>query len=423
MNTIQTTFNELAVETSIVENLAVPDGQTPLSISQPIDMGADKLLRDYRNAWLTYPPLDVEYLMQTLNEHLNNCLDIRLKAQDLEIKAFSEANEQLLQRKLLETFQNQIKLFAENEPKLLGNTINPKYKAVDGSLSGDLNADYWKNVLKEQESQLNLKIEDADKRLTRLNELGSGNNYIARFEFLKKLFETDLIEAYCRAKAAAVGLKAIYEINIPVPEITDEEYLNKLILWARLATYELEKKLFFVRETTVAFALNDGSTGAAPALVFDAPRLMTLDAFRLARNGGTITFLLKEDFFSRLNLKLKNPRLKGLDVSVVRKDNPTSPSPHQFWRVYVSPPEKKIIIAAGVQPYSYEPIVFIPMATYLAHTPELNVVGNQREVNNVSPIGNWTIRIEPKSILGNFDTNDDNVDNIIIRMRIAYDKD
>jgi len=436
MNTIQKTFNELASETTGAENLAVAEGQTPKAISQPIDIGAINLLRPYENSWFTYPPLDVEYLIQTLNEHLNNCLEIRLKAQDLEIKAFAEVNDQLLQRKLLETLQNQIKLFAEYEPKLLGNTINIKFKAADGTISGDPiepfpknpqdpepQNNYWYKVLVEQEAQLKLKIEDADKRLSRLNELGSGNNYVARFEFLKKLFETDLIEAYSRARAASIGLKGVYGITLDVPEIVDEGYLNKLILWARKATYELERKLFTVRETTVAFALNDGSEGANPPLNYDAPRIFTLTDFRVKRNGGSFTFRLNADFFTRLNLNLTNPRLKGIDVNIIRNGNPVTPAPHQFWRFFVKPPIKKINIAAGVQPFSYEPTVYIPMCTYLSHSPDLNIVTNQREVNNVSPIGEWTIRIEPNSLLGVAPSNDENIDNVIIRMRIAYDKD
>lgn len=232
----------------------------------------------------------------------------------------------------------------------------------------------------------------------------------------------DLIEAYCRARAAALGLKAIYQVDVPVPDITDIGYLDQLILWARKATYELEKKMFFVREATVFFALNDGSTGApagAPP-VYDSPRIMTLDAFRVARSGGTFTFNLSDDFFKRLNLKLNNPRLKGIDVSVVPND---TKQPLQFWRVFVKPPVKKIIVATGVQPYAYEANVFVPAATYIAHAAELGVVPNQREVNNVSPIGEWTIRIEPKSIFGNIDTNNDYVDNLLVRMRIAYDKE
>jgi hypothetical protein len=423
MNTIQTIFNALAEESALAAELSIQEGQSPVPISQPIDVGADKLLRDYKNAWLTYPPLEVEYLVQTLNEHLNNCIEIRLKAQDLEIKAFSEASDQLLQRRLVDTLKNQIKLFADNEPKLLGNTINAKYQPASGAVTGDTAQDYWKSLLKEQETQLKYKSEDADSRLTRLNETGSGNNYVSRFEFLKKLFETDLIEAYCRARAASVGLKAIYEIDTPVPDIADIGYLDKLILWARGITYDLEKKLFNVRETTVAIALNDSSTGAVATAppVYDLPRIMTLDAFRLTRtNGGAFIFSIPDDFFKRPNLKLKNPRLKGIDVSVIAAETKL---PLQFWRILVKPPVKKINIATGVLPYSHEPTVFVPMATYLAHTADLSIVPNQREVNNVNPVGEWTIRIEPKSILGSADTNNDYVDNLLIRMRIAYDKD
>lgn len=420
MNTLQSTFNSLAKQNDNAGSLAVAEGNAPLSISQPIDTGADKLLRDYKNSWLTYPPLEVEYLMQTLNEHLNNCLDIRMKAQELEIKAFAETNDQLLQLRLTEAMQKQLKLIEENEPKLLGNTIGTKYHS-NGAITGE-QATYWKDLVKEQEQQLDYKLEDINARLKRLSENGSGNNYVLRFEFLQKMFEIDLIEAYCRIRAASIGLRAIYNINVPVPEITDTGYLDKLILWGRKATYEMEKKLFNYREVTVGFALNDSSTGAPATVapVFDAPRIMTLDAFRLSRNGGSFTFNLPTNFFERLNLKLKNPCLRGLDVHVVAND---AKQPLQFWRVYVKAPTKKITLDTGIQPYSYEPVVYIPMATYIGHTSELNTVPNQREVHNVNPVGEWTIRIEPKSIFANVDANNDHVDNILVRMRISYEKE
>lgn len=421
MNTMQRTFNELAEASSLLEGLTRPSDQTPISISQPIDVGADNLLRGYKNAWLTYPPLEVEYLIQTLNEHISNCLDIRLKAQELEAKAFSEASDQLLQRKLIETLMNQIAIYAENEPKLLGNSVNAKFNYDEKAISSEP-SEYWQKVLNEQKAQLQIKLQDSNKRLEQLSESGSGNNYVQRFEFLKKTFEVDLIEAFCRARAASIGLKSIYEIDLPVPEITDIGYLDKLTLWARKATYELEKKFFLIREITVTFAINDGTVGTAAIAqpIFDAPRIMTLDAFRQARAGGNFTFNLSDNFFKRLNLNLKNPRLRGLDVHVVSTENKL---PFEFWRVFVKPPVKRIAIGTGVQSYSYESAVFIPMATYIAHTSELNIVSNQREVNNVSPIGEWTIRIEPRSVLGIVETNNDYVDNLLIRMRLAYDKE
>jgi len=419
MNTIQKTFNELALNTDILSNLSVNEGETPIPISEPIDTGAQQLLGNYSNTWLTYPPNEVEYLVQTLNEHLENCLEIRQKAQDLEIMAFKETSEQVLQRKISAILMEQLHLFKDNEPKLLGNIVNAN---IDNNHINGSNSDYWQKLFDKQQQQLELRLADANNKLERLAENGSGNNFVERFDFLKNLFEKDMIEAYCRARAAAVGLKNIYKIDQAVPNITDNGYLDKLVLWARDVTYKLEKKFFNIRETTIAFALNDGSTGApaAAAPVFDAPRIMTLDAFKNSRTNGRFDFSIDEAFFDRPNFKLNKARLKGLDIHVISKDDK---QPHEFWRVTAKLPSLKMEIAPGAPQHHYEPKLFIPMATYFAHCPDLNAVPNHREVNNVSPLGDWTLHIEKRSLSSKSETNSDVIDNIIIRMRIAYEKE
>lgn len=414
--TIERVFTDLAEETPLANAFLPSDENASLSISQPIDRGAEKLLSRYENAYLTYPPHEVEYLVQTLNEHLANCLELRLKAQELEVRAFTEASDQLLQRKLLATIRKQAELFASNEPNLLANTV--KAKVADGAVSGDLGVTYWQDMLREQINQIEQRLEDANLRLARLGEDGGGTNYVERFEFLKQIFNIDLVEAYCRARAASVGLKHIYGITTEVPPLTDTGYLNKLTLWARTVTYELEKKFFNIRETTLAFALNDGSN-ETPLPTDDVPQIMRLDNFRNLRSGGSFTFKIEKGFFERSNLNLKNPRLRGLDVHLWVNEKVST---MQFWRVFVKAPTQKIEIGSGIPPLTYEPNIFIPLATYPSHVAETEEVSNQREVHNVNPIGEWTIRIEPKSITGLVTNNNDNVDNLILRMRVGYEK-
>lgn len=422
MKTIQKTFNDLAQKTSIASDLSISDGQSPKSISEPIDIGADNLLESYKNSWFSYPPLEVEYLIQTLNDHLSNCLEIRQKAQDLEVKAFGEANEQLIQRTLLESIEEQLTLFAENQPKLLSNSIDTKFDETSGSFHS-AESTYWATMLEKQQQQLKIKLKDVDNRLSRLNETGSGNNYVARFDFLKKIFEKDLIEAYCRSRAAALGLKNIYNLDIPVPEITNVGFLDKLVIWAREATYELEKKFFKIRETTVSFSLHDSTVAAAAlaAPVNNTPRIFTFDEFKteLKSPNPSFTFNIPNNYFERLDLKLKNPRLKGLDVNIIGVDGKKT---QKYWRIVVQAPIKKINIATGVNPYSYQSKLYIPTATYVDDLSDIQSVPNRIEVNNVSPIGEWTIKIEPTSISGDIlNTDNKSLYNLIIRMRIAHE--
>src|SRR5947209_8327226 len=102
-STLNDAFKSLAAVTTPAQMTFVTQlGANPPAILEPIDKGAIALLQHYTSNWLTYPPLEVEYLIQTLNEHLSNCLEIRSKAYDLEIKAFVEANDQVLQRNILD---------------------------------------------------------------------------------------------------------------------------------------------------------------------------------------------------------------------------------------------------------------------------------------------------------------------------------
>ena len=417
MNTLQEIFNSLAIETPLAENLNSPINQ-PLKISQPIDTGAVALLQPFVNAYVTYPPLEVDYLVKTLNQHIANCLELRMKAQDLEVRAFVEASDQLLQRYLLESLQRQANLFALNEPRILANTINTRL--MNGTVQGDA-ITYWNDILTEKIVQITKQIEDADKRLKMLTQNGSGTNFVERFEFLKKLFEIELIEAYCRASTANIGLKKIYNIDIPMPQIVDVGYLNELTIWTRKITYELEKKFFDIRETTVAFALNDYSTGAAAIAppVYDLPRILTKDAYERGLAQGNFTFTLTEDMFTRLNQRLKNPRLRGIDVHATKSAPP--PLQPDYWRIFLKAPIQRISIGVGIPDYTYEPAVHVPMATYPLYMNDNNLSENLEEVYNVTPIGDWIMKIEKKNIK-NGDTSYLNVENLIIKMRITYER-
>jgi hypothetical protein len=376
-------------------------------ISQPIDKGAAELLRPHENAYHTYPPNEVDYLIRTLNDHLYNCLELRQKAQDLEVRIFAEANEHSLQKKLLEICKRQAELVAMYEPKLLGNKVDAR---LNGGVVEGTDSAYWAEVLATQKEQIEAREKDAELKLRRLAEEGSGANFGTRFEFLKKLFDVDLVEAYCRARAAALGLREFHGLDHPVPAVTDVGYLDKLVLWARGVTYEFEKQLFNVREATVAFNLHDAGTGE------DVPRLMTADAFRAARGAGTFAFELKAEYFRRPCLQMKNPRLRAVDAFVWNAANTAI----NHWRVRIDPPELRIPLGAGGTNWTRKPQVLVPMATYPSRLAEIEMP-NQREVHNVNPIGEWTIRIEPKSIFGQNTNDNGQVDNVLLRLRIAYE--
>jgi hypothetical protein len=76
MNTFENVFNELSEETPIAKNYT--SGIDPFSISKPIDTGAVNLLQPFSNSYVSYPPLEVEYLVQKKNEHISTLIEMRV---------------------------------------------------------------------------------------------------------------------------------------------------------------------------------------------------------------------------------------------------------------------------------------------------------------------------------------------------------
>lgn len=417
MNTFEKIARQLATQNPALTNYFTDSTGKFRSISQPIDKGALQLLQPFENAYLTYPPLEIEYLIQTLNEHIANCLDLRTKAQELESRIFFEVSEQLLTRALLDSVQNQSETIALNEPALLGNTINAGIE--DGKIKGDKSS-YWSDILKEQISQLKYRKEDIDNHLNKMDEDGSAMNYVARFEFIKELFNKDLIEAYCRAKTAFIGLKFVYNIDIKFPAIIDIGFLDKLTLWSREATYELEKKLFKQRFTNIVFSLHDYSnTGQNPQGV---SRILTQDTYKTKRSATNIDFKLVKDNFVHNNQNLEKPLLRGIDLFFTTNSNPDDFL--RLWRVKIKLPEQIIPIQRGIPDYAYKPIVFSPATTI---NYKSNMISTQidllREVHNVNPLGDWMISFEKNSIIGGSADAENTAQNIYIRMRIAYERE
>ena len=400
------------------DNLRSSDDEpgTPPIIATPIDKGAKALLERHSRSWLDYPALEVEYLVRTLNEHIRHCIEIREKAQDLEARAISETMEKELQIALFQILAQQADLAKANEPSLLGNLKGVRIE--NGQPVGEA-SDYWNKLTELQKTHLSQQENHARLRLEQMKEPGSGANYVARFLALKEAFDIDLREAYLRAQAASFGLKEIYGIDAPLPPLVDVGYLDQLANWARETTYKFEKKLFRVYETVVGFALRTGSA-AAP---LDLPRVLVDTEFEKARGAFMFRLPLKamEDLFNRLELKMRNPRLRGIDVIAYASNEGTTLT-QRYWRVRVDLPKQTIRGDSGHE-LPINPQVILPFVTYAAIRSSTSDYPTQRECHNVNPIGEWLILIEPHDwATGTPTDNKDHIHNLIVRMRVSYER-
>jgi hypothetical protein len=375
-------------------------------IFEPIDKGAKKLLDKYSKSWLEYPALEVEYLIKTLNDHLANCINLREKAQELEVRAIQEVIETSGQIKTLEISKNLLDKLILIEPLKAANSIDASV------LDKDKQKQYWDRFFELNRDQIDSQLHYAQMRLENFKENGSGRNYIERFVAIKKLFEVELIEAYLRAQAASKGLAHVYGITKAVPALIDIGYLDTLLIWAREATYELEKKLFKYSEATLAFSLNGNSS--------DLPTIMTSDAFKKARDANLYSFKITKETFNRLEMDIKNPRMRGINlIAIIGKTG--NSNDQNYWRVRVDIPEQTIQSDTGAA-WNQRPRVLLPLVTYpMIDQPSPETL-SQRSVMNATPFGEWLIKTEPQEFRAGLPNSEETLTNLVLKIRVSYER-
>lgn len=382
-----------------------PNLRGTLPIAEPIDIGAISLLAPWTSAKLEFSPREVEYLLSSVNEHLRNCLELRNRAQDLEVSAYNESIELQCQDAILRLLESQIALNCQNDAKTMANAAS--FTVEKTRTSPVPNFEYWNSLLSNQREQLVARRRYLESRKSIHEASGSGANFVERFAFLKSLFNVDLVEAYRRSVAAAKGLAEIYNFKKPLPPVKDVGYLNELVLWSREATYNLERQLSTRREAVVGFALHDGGGGQ------DVPSLSSKAAFDAAIDNGIFGFTLEASMFERHEFKAIDPRLRGIDLLAVRSDDKPS---KDFWRVGIDLPVQTLDATFND---SAAMTVNLPFVATIAEATRTLGVASQRHINNATPIGAWHLRIGRKSVAG---TTRDNtrLENFILLLRISY---
>ncbi|CAN0588066.1 unnamed protein product, partial [Ectocarpus sp. 12 AP-2014] len=116
------------------------DKNGKLSVLKPIDSGAIELLRDINNSALSYNPLHIEPLLEEVNQHLSQCLELQSLAQGIERQAIMDIINYDSTTKELELRQQSL----DNLKTYDGNTKNiskqVRLQYENGAISSDIDS-------------------------------------------------------------------------------------------------------------------------------------------------------------------------------------------------------------------------------------------------------------------------------------------
>ncbi len=378
-------------------------------ILQPIDVGADELLNTYTKSQLQYSPYEIEYLSTALVEHILNCKNLREKAQQLEVLASAARLELILERKTIEFSEALADFDATYNPHIAGAMYDPQLSGTKFASSSDAPDIY--NKRRQIEQQLvDARKEQLSARLALLRQPGSGNNHAERFGSIKDEFALELTEAYLKVRSLAVGCKELYGINInSLPEPTKVGYLNRLDSWSKKTSVLLDRALLGKTSILVAIGLRKGGDAAS------VPGLLSEADFNAGRSSGSFNFKITPELFAAQALSLTRPRIRALEVYTYADGLPKAPD---YVRVKVTMPDQSI--GSGIPKlWSMRPTIYFPLAT--APQGAEFAFQSRREVYNASPIGDWSLTLEKRTIMDRDATKDEVVRNLFLVMRLTTD--
>ena len=204
-----------------------------------------------------------------------------------------------------------------------------------------------------------------------------------------------MVEAYRRALVCTKALKEIYEIDIALPAIAKNGYLNALALWAQESADKLGVLLDNRTVSEVAFSLS------APAEDCTATELLKRSAYEASFTIGAFHFAISENNFAKFGIG--SPLLQSLRIFVESKDDLRI----RAWSAVVTPPTSPL---SGSR--------FPCMAT-------TNFVGSGQEnsafhgIHNLNPLGNWALTLGARAITGEANTSAE-IKNIGVIMTVSH---
>lgn len=372
------------------------------SLASALDDSVDDLLRDSLVQPSPANPHYVEDLLRDCVDRISNCLVLREKAQDVELRATGEALNYKIQEATVEMQQTVDKLLRDVTPRTVQSATGVSIEGGKVTFVND-DAEAWQKVASAHD-KLYMELREALAiQKAKASAPSNGSNFVERFAFLKKLFDLNLVEAYRRSVVAARALKDIYAIDVPLPKVTKHGYLNEISLWAQRASDLLDDALDARLFSDVVFAVS-GVDGT-----LKDQELVPRERFTTELATGRLTFKLTPTHFERC--QMRDPLLRSVRLQVQCKDETRV----RIWpaQVYLpkSRPTGRVEVVSSVMPSVYQ------------DTPDESSV--IRSIHNISPVGDWEIRLPERSITPEAATalaatKTTEIVNIYVYLRLSY---
>ncbi|UTP39776.1 hypothetical protein M9M90_00970 [Phenylobacterium sp. LH3H17] len=368
------------------------------ALSVPLDDGVQDLIQNALAAvGEAANPLYVEDLLNDCMVRIGNCLSLRDRAYDLEVRAVGDALAYRVEKAALDLQNKSLAVLGPHQGKLLQNAIG---LAVGDKVIAPQSLDEtaWKE-LEVLQRGMNAAVTTAlGVRKAKASEDGNGSNYSQRFAFVKSLFDLNIVEAYLRCRVCRAGLKEIYKIDLELPAPSPTGYLDKLAKWAQEASDKLDRELDSRSIGNAIFALSSDDEAATDLW------LMAKGEYEAGVAARHIPFRLTSSNFERLGMKdvlLRSVRIQA---------RPVDDTKTRVWQAVLALPHnnltRRIEKFAAAMSSSYQDLA------------EAETV--VRGVHNISPIGQWAIdTLSAKSLTGE-PTTKESLKNIYVMLRVSY---
>lgn len=369
------------------------DGGYPL-LSRAVDEGIDTLLAQHiAKGAASVNKRFVEDLLTDCVARVANCQILREKAQEVEARAIESALNYSTHKALLDGTEKINNVLAPVQHMFGANATGAK--TVDGVTAFTGIEGLWAEV-KEEEKKITAAQRTAlESILSKAGTPGNGTNFIERFTFLKELFNLGMIELYGRSLACADAIQKIYGITVPVPNVTPTGYLNQLAIWAQRSSDLLDRELSRRYTGSVIFSL------AAPDEDPKGTELLKQSVFKASVGTGTVNFAIKKEnleFFKISDILLRSVRLQ------VRST--TDDARIRTWPGLLTTPDTDLTLGDENFPCT--------LSTAFSEGGGETVFG----VHNISPIGDWTLRLPARSATA--DATGTEIANVYIHLRLSY---
>lgn len=402
--------NLMAVENkpvTVSDNLRSLLQEAKTRIEYPIDSSVARYLAP--DEPLIYPPNRLEYLAKSLSDCVSACIDLRNRAQELEVRYSDEMSRQLTQIRIVAALSREIELWKAHEPLIISNASSVKSAAGSISIESS-DRGYWDNAATERLLQGRIIADVAYERIRQMDEPGSALNFVERFNQLETIFKLRIRELHRRARSFECGLRRVFLVAEGEEEgqlpsfrsirVDAPGYVNSVASWTRKAMALYEWNMIHTTEFTVCLSVK---------------KLMTGDAFNAARVGRAYQFAISPEHLGLAALRY-DPRLRAVGLTVRRTEDVTSNDPLQ---VSLETPVDRWD-HSGPGTYELPTVRALGLLAYPNESPlAAAALQGIEDVQYLSPVGQWRLQIHDSSVLGKPANADNGVQDILLSLRLS----